>query len=37
MKPLESHCDAQKMKPLIIQEDFNRNVYVTDLIEVVYT
>ena len=31
------HCDTQKMKPLIIREDFNRNVYVDDLIEVVYT
>ena len=29
-------CDTQKMKPLIIWEDFNRNVYVADLIEVVY-
>ena len=33
----ELHCDAQKMKPLIIREDFNRNVYVADLTEVVYT
>ncbi|XP_040333048.1 centromere-associated protein E isoform X5 [Herpailurus yagouaroundi] len=31
-------CDTQKMKPLIIREDFNRNVYVADLTEeVVYT
>ncbi|KAM9699848.1 centromere-associated protein E isoform 4-T4 [Dama dama] len=31
-------CDTQKMKPLIIREDFNRNVYVSDLTEeVVYT
>ena len=30
-------CDTQKMKPLIIREDFNRNVYVADLREVVYT
>ena len=30
-------CDTQKMKPLIIWEDFNSNVYVADLIEVVYT
>ncbi|XP_057562609.1 centromere-associated protein E isoform X4 [Hippopotamus amphibius kiboko] len=26
-------CDTQKMKPLIIREDFNRNVYVADLTE----
>ncbi|XP_045039708.2 centromere-associated protein E isoform X6 [Desmodus rotundus] len=31
-------CDTRKMKPLIIREDFNRNVYVSDLTEeVVYT
>lgn len=31
-------CSAQKMKPLIIREDINRNVYVADLTEeVVYT
>ncbi|XP_052035158.1 centromere-associated protein E isoform X7 [Apodemus sylvaticus] len=31
-------CNAQKMKPLIIREDINRNVYVADLTEeVVYT
>ncbi|XP_059867802.1 centromere-associated protein E isoform X2 [Delphinus delphis] len=31
-------CDTEKMKPLIIREDFNRNVYVADLTEeVVYT
>nr|KAF6430933.1 centromere protein E [Rousettus aegyptiacus] len=31
-------CNTQKMKPLIIREDFNRNVYVSDLTEeVVYT
>ncbi|XP_049642493.1 centromere-associated protein E [Suncus etruscus] len=31
-------CDTQKMKPLIIREDYNRNVYVSDLMEeVVYT
>eukprot|EP00070_Physeter_catodon_P006934 XP_007114881.2 centromere-associated protein E isoform X6 [Physeter catodon] len=31
-------CDTEKMKPLIIREDFNRNVYVSDLTEeVVYT
>uniref|UniRef100_A0A8D1BUC3 Centromere-associated protein E n=1 Tax=Sus scrofa TaxID=9823 RepID=A0A8D1BUC3_PIG len=31
-------CDTQKMKPLVIREDFNRNVYVADLTEeVVYT
>ncbi|XP_055152832.1 centromere-associated protein E isoform X2 [Symphalangus syndactylus] len=31
-------CGAQKMKPLIIREDVNRNVYVADLTEeVVYT
>ncbi|XP_029776761.1 centromere-associated protein E isoform X2 [Suricata suricatta] len=31
-------CDTQKVKPLIIREDFNRNVYVADLTEeVVYT
>ncbi|XP_060028371.1 centromere-associated protein E [Erinaceus europaeus] len=31
-------CDTLKMKPLIIREDFNRNVYVSDLTEeVVYT
>ncbi|ELK33227.1 Centromere-associated protein E [Myotis davidii] len=26
-------CDTRKMKPLIIREDFNRNVYVSDLTE----
>ncbi|XP_015450458.1 centromere-associated protein E isoform X5 [Pteropus alecto] len=31
-------CNTQKMKPLIIREDVNRNVYVSDLTEeVVYT
>uniref|UniRef100_A0A8D2B5N5 Centromere-associated protein E n=1 Tax=Sciurus vulgaris TaxID=55149 RepID=A0A8D2B5N5_SCIVU len=31
-------CNTQKMKPLIIREDINRNVYVADLTEeVVYT
>ncbi|XP_029393798.1 centromere-associated protein E [Mus pahari] len=31
-------CNAQKIKPLIIREDINRNVYVSDLTEeVVYT
>uniref|UniRef100_A0A8C0CY42 Centromere-associated protein E n=1 Tax=Balaenoptera musculus TaxID=9771 RepID=A0A8C0CY42_BALMU len=31
-------CGTEKMKPLIIREDFNRNVYVADLTEeVVYT
>ncbi|KFO25872.1 Centromere-associated protein E [Fukomys damarensis] len=31
-------CSTQKMKPLIIREDINRNVYVADLTEeVVYT
>ncbi|XP_037686302.1 centromere-associated protein E isoform X4 [Choloepus didactylus] len=31
-------CDTRKMKPLIIREDYNRNVYVSDLTEeVVYT
>ncbi|XP_027454308.1 centromere-associated protein E isoform X1 [Zalophus californianus] len=31
-------CDTQKMKPLVIREDFSRNVYVADLTEeVVYT
>ncbi|XP_054997855.1 centromere-associated protein E [Sorex araneus] len=31
-------CDTQKVKPLIIREDYNRNVYVSDLTEeVVYT
>ncbi|XP_045140261.1 centromere-associated protein E [Echinops telfairi] len=31
-------CDTRKMKPLVIREDFNRNVYVSDLTEeVVYT
>ncbi|XP_059960378.1 centromere-associated protein E isoform X2 [Mesoplodon densirostris] len=31
-------CHTEKMKPLIIREDFNRNVYVADLTEeVVYT
>ncbi|XP_013360881.1 PREDICTED: centromere-associated protein E isoform X2 [Chinchilla lanigera] len=31
-------CSAQKMKPLIVREDINRNVYVADLTEeVVYT
>nr|KAF6499445.1 centromere protein E [Molossus molossus] len=31
-------CDTRKMKPLIIREDFNRNVYVSDLTEeVIYT
>ncbi|XP_051021708.1 centromere-associated protein E [Acomys russatus] len=31
-------CNAQKVKPLIIREDINRNVYVADLTEeVVYT
>ncbi|XP_058394119.1 centromere-associated protein E-like, partial [Diceros bicornis minor] len=31
-------CDTQKMKPLIIREDFSRNPYVGDLTEeVVYT
>ncbi|KAM5255869.1 LOW QUALITY PROTEIN: centromere-associated protein E [Ctenodactylus gundi] len=31
-------CNSQKMKPLIIREDINRNVYVADLTEeVVYT
>lgn len=31
-------CGTQKMKPLIIREDVNRNVYVADLTEeVVYT
>ncbi|XP_036266057.1 centromere-associated protein E isoform X2 [Pipistrellus kuhlii] len=26
-------CDTRKMKPLIIREDYNRNVYVSDLTE----
>ncbi|XP_058522622.1 centromere-associated protein E [Ochotona princeps] len=31
-------CNTQKMKPLIIREDINRNVYVSDLTEeVIYT
>ncbi|XP_019594442.2 centromere-associated protein E isoform X1 [Rhinolophus sinicus] len=31
-------CNTQKMKPLVIREDFSRNVYVSDLTEeVVYT
>ncbi|XP_055970273.1 centromere-associated protein E [Sorex fumeus] len=31
-------CDTQKVKPLIIREDYNRSVYVSDLTEeVVYT
>lgn len=37
MKPLQTCFVTLKNKPLIIWEDFNSNVYVADLIEVVYT